>query len=232
VTPTQRILIIEDDRAVASSLSDGLKQAGYALRWEKTGEAGIAAARSYHPHLIILDVQLPDGTGFDVCRQMRQLKLHPPILMLTVRKEMVDKVLGLEMGADDYVTKPFEWPELLSRIRALLRRAYGEFTGVSGDLFHAGDLVINLTQGTVERDDKPVNLSPTEFRLLAYLARHAGQAFSRSHLLEAVWGYSATLENEHMVNVYIRRLREKVERDPGRPALILTVPGIGYRLAR
>jgi DNA-binding response OmpR family regulator len=229
--PTQ-ILLIEDDRAVASSLQDGLKQAGYTVQWEKTAAGGVSAVRAQVPHLIILDVQLPDGTGFDVCRQIRQLKMFPPILMLTVRRDTVDKVLGLEMGADDYVTKPYDWHELLSRIRALLRRAYGEFAETSGDLLYAADLAVDLAKGTVERAGKAISLTPTEFHLLVHLVRHPGQVFSRAQLLDAVWGYDAAPESEHIVNVYVRRLREKVEYDPSRPSLILTVPGLGYRLAR
>jgi DNA-binding response OmpR family regulator len=227
-----RILLIEDDRAVAASLQDGLKGAGYTVRWEKDGASGVAAARSQPPHLIILDVQLPDGTGFDVCREIRQLKLFPPILMLTVRGDTVDKVLGLEMGADDYVTKPYDWHELLSRIRSLLRRAFGEFSEPGDDRLYAGDLAIDLAKGSVDRAGKSLNLTPTEFRFLAHLARHPGQVFSRAQILEAVWAYSATPENERMVTVYVRRLREKVEWDPNNPTLILTVPGLGYRLAR
>ncbi len=227
-----RILLIEDDRAVASSLQDGLKGAGYTVRWEKTGSSGVQAARSQAPQLIILDIQLPDGPGFDVCRQIRQWKIHAPILMLTVRRETVDKVLGLEMGADDYVTKPYDWHELLSRIRALLRRAYGEFAETGSDILYAGDLAINLAKGAVERAGKAINLTGTEFRFLAHLARYPGQVFSRAQLLDAVWGYTSTPENERMVTVYVRRLREKVEWEPSQPTLILTVPGLGYRLAR
>jgi DNA-binding response OmpR family regulator len=143
----------------------------------------------------------------------------------------MDKVLGLEMGADDYVTKPYSLRELLSRIRALLRRAYGEFSAASADLLYAGDLVIDRGRGQVWRDDQLINLRPTEFWLLVFLARHPGQALSRGQILDAVWGYDADVESERVVTVYVRRLREKVELDPSHPSLILTVPGIGYRLA-
>jgi DNA-binding response OmpR family regulator len=143
----------------------------------------------------------------------------------------MDKVLGLEMGADDYVTKPYSLRELLSRIRALLRRSYGDLSGVEADLLYVEDLVIDRTKGQVWRGDQLLNLSPTEFRLLVYLARHRGKALSRVQILEAVWGFDAALESETTVNVNVRRLRKKVELDPSRPDLILTVPGIGYRLA-
>jgi DNA-binding response OmpR family regulator len=224
------ILLIEDDPAVARSLQDGLERDGYAVIWKASGQEGIQAACEQAPHLIILDVRLPDGSGFDVCRQMRQLGLRQPILMLTVQQDEMDKVLGLEMGADDYVTKPFRLRELLSRIRALLRRAYGELSAAGADLLYAGDLVIDRGRGQVARGSHLVKLTPIEFRLLVYLAQNPGQALSRAQILDTVWGYAADVESERTVNVHIRRLREKVELDPSRPALILTVPGIGYRL--
>jgi DNA-binding response OmpR family regulator len=229
-----RILLIEDDPAVARSLQDGLERDGYQVIWKNSGVQGIELARNQAqpPHLIILDVRLPDGSGFDVCRQMRQLGLRQPILMLTVQQDELDKVLGLEMGADDYVTKPYSLRELLSRIRALLRRAYGELSAGATELLYAGDLVIDWGRGQVRRGEQALNLTPTEFRLLAFLAQHPGQALSRAQILDAVWGYEADVDSERTVNVHVRRLREKVELDPGRPALILTVPGIGYRLVR
>ncbi|MDE2993944.1 MAG: response regulator transcription factor, partial [Chloroflexota bacterium] len=169
-------------------------------------------------------------SGFDFCRQLRELKLRQPILMLTVRRDETAKVLGLEMGADDYVTKPYSLSELLSRVRALLRRAYGELSVAGAEVLYAGDLVIDRSRAQVWRGRHLVNLTPTEFRLLVYLAQHPGQALSRAQILDAVWGYSAEVESQRTVNVHVRRLREKVERDPGHPALILTVPGTGYRL--
>lgn len=226
----RNILLIEDDPAVANSLIDGLEQANFQVTWQKNGRDGINYARDRHPHLIILDVRLPDETGFDVCRQLRQLKLRQPILMLTARREEADKVLGLEMGADDYVTKPFSLRELLSRIRALLRRAYGELATNSGNQLYAADLVIDQDKGVVWRGDDRIDLTPIELRLLAYLARHPGQALSRGQILNAVWGTTTDIDNERTVNVHIRRLREKVELEPGKPNLILTVPGVGYRL--
>jgi DNA-binding response OmpR family regulator len=224
------ILLIEDDPAVARSLQDGLERERYVVTWKATGTEGVSYARDHNPHLIILDVRLPDGSGFDFCRQMRQSGLRQPILMLTVRADETDKVLGLEMGADDYVTKPYSLRELLSRVRALLRRAYGEFARADADLLYASDLVIDRGRGQVWRGEELINLTPTEFRLLVFLARHPGQALSRAQIIDAVWGYAADVESERAVNVHIRRLREKVELDPSRPALILTVPGIGYRL--
>jgi DNA-binding response OmpR family regulator len=226
-----QILLIEDDPAVARSLQDGLERDGYEVIWKETGSAGVQYAREHSPHLIILDVRLPDSSGFDVCRELRQLKLRQPILILTVRRDEVDKVLGLEMGADDYMTKPYSLRELLSRVRALLRRAYGELAATDGDLLYAADLVIDRGRGQVWRGDHPLSLTPTEFRLLTFLAQHREQAVSRQQILDAVWGYTAEIESERTVNVHIRRLREKVEHDPSRPQLILTVPGIGYRFS-
>jgi DNA-binding response OmpR family regulator len=176
-------------------------------------------------------VRLPDGSGFDFCRKIREQGLRQPILILTVQREEVDKVLGLEMGADDYLTKPYSPRELLARVRALLRRAYGDLSSVDSDLLYAGDLVIDWSRGQVRRGNKELNLTPTEFRLLAYVARNAGRALTRSQILEAVWGYDTNLEDDHTISVHIRRLREKIEADASRPELILTVPGIGYRFA-
>jgi DNA-binding response OmpR family regulator len=232
MAPAARLLLIEDDPAVARSLRDGLERDGYGVAWKSTGAEGIAYAQDFAPQLIILDVRLPDGSGFDVCRRMRELGLRQPLLMLTVRSDEADKVLGLEMGADDYLTKPYSLRELISRIRALLRRAYGELASADADLLYAGDLVIDRTRAQVRRDDRIINLTPIEFRLLVYLAQHPGQALSRSQMLDAVWGYAADVDNERTVNVHIRRLREKIELDPSHPSLILTVPGIGYRLVK
>ena len=226
------LLLVEDDPAIARSLRDGLEREGYHVTHTARGADGIAIAQEHNPQLIILDVRLPDMLGFDVCRRLRELGLRQPIMMLTARQEELDKVLGLEMGADDYVTKPFSLRELLSRIRALLRRAYGELSSADADLLYAGDFVVDRTRGLVKRGQQTLNLTPIEFRLLVYLAQHPGQALTRAQILDAVWGYAADVDSERTVTVHIRRLREKVEIDPSRPSLILTVPGIGYRLAK
>ncbi len=225
------ILIVEDDPSVAQGLRTGLEREGYAVTWKDTGAEGVRFARDQQPQLIILDVRLPDGSGFDFCRQMRNFGLRQPIMMLTVQRDEIDKILGLEMGADDYLTKPYKLGELRARVRALLRRAYGELSATEADVQYIGDLVIDRTRGQVSRGNRVLNLSPTEFRLLVYFARHPGQALTRAQLLDAVWGYDADVDDENTVTVSIRRLREKIEVDPAHPALILTVPGIGYRLA-
>jgi DNA-binding response OmpR family regulator len=200
--------------------------------WRKEGRSGIALAQEQQPHLIILDIRLPDGSGLDFCREMRSLNLKQPILMLTARRDELDKVLGLEMGADDYLTKPYGLRELLARIRASLRRAYGDLSNQTTDqtCLYIADLTINLDTAEVLRGSESLNLTPTEYRLLVFLARHPGQALSRSQILEAVWQDTAGIESDRTVNVHIRRLREKVELNPSQPTLILTVPGIGYRL--
>jgi DNA-binding response OmpR family regulator len=225
------ILLIEDDPAIAESLSEGLGREGYPVHWESTGTGGVAYARSKSPRLVVLDVRLPDGSGFDFCKEMRRLGLRQPILILTVQNDELDKVLGLEMGADDYLTKPYKLRELIARVRALLRRAYGELSTTEADQLYIGDVVIDRTRARVARGERQINLTPTEFRLLVFMAQHPGQVFSRSQLMEQVWGYSAEYYDEKTVNVHIRRLREKIEVDPGKPRLILTVAGMGYRLA-
>ncbi len=224
------ILLIEDDPAVAQSLRAGLEREGYTVVWKADGAAGAAYARERRPHLILLDIRLPDMSGLDVCRALRQQGVRLPIIMLTARREEMDKVLGLEMGADDYVTKPFGLRELLARIRAQMRRAYGDLSATGGDVLYVADLCIDRGRGVVLRGKETLALTPIEFRLLVHLAQHAGQALTRAQLLDAVWGYAADVESERTVNVHIRRLREKVELEPGKPQIILTVPGIGYRL--
>jgi DNA-binding response OmpR family regulator len=226
----QRILLIEDDPAIGQSLLDGFRAHGFEPYLCSTGASGVTYAKGNSPHLIVLDIRLPDGSGFDFCRQMRQQGIKQPIIMLTAQHEEMDKVLGLEMGADDYVTKPFSLRELVSRVRAQLRRTYGDYALAESDSVLVHDLTLEQTTGQARRGDQVISLTPIEFRLLTYLARHRGQALSRAQIVEAVWGYAPDLESEKSVNVHIRRLREKIELKPEEPAIILTVPGIGYRL--
>ncbi|HEX9330328.1 MAG TPA: response regulator transcription factor [Anaerolineales bacterium] len=227
-----RILVIEDDPAIGQSLLDGFKQHGFKAELRKTGSSGMEYAQKHSPHLILLDIRLPDGSGFDFCRQMRNLGLHQPIIILTAQHDELDKVLGLEMGADDYITKPFSLRELVSRVRAQLRRAYGDYSSAESSVVVINDLVLEQAKGQVRRGEEVINLTPIEFRLLFYLARHRGQALSRAQIVEAVWGFAPDIESEKTVNVHIRRLREKIELNPDQPSLILTVPGIGYRMAK
>ena len=226
---SEKILLIEDDPAVAKTIIEALEREVYAVVWRSTGRDGIETAAQHPPHLIILDVRLPDGSGFDFCRQLREKKHNQPILMLTVQKDELDRVLGLEMGADAYMTKPFSLRELLATVRALLRRAYGQLSTAESNQIVLRDMLIDLDAGAVKRGRDELALTPTEFRLLVYLARNSGVALSRSQILEQVWGYD-DVESERTVNVHIRRLREKIEIEPSKPSLILTVPGVGYRL--
>lgn len=226
MTGAYQILLVEDDPGIAGSLQTALIREGYSVHWKADERSGVAYARDFTPHLVILDVRLPDGSGFDFCHQMRQLGVRQPIVMLTVQAEEMGKVIGLEMGADDYVTKPFSLRELLSR----LRRAYGELAMSEGDLLYAEDLVIDRRRGKVLHGDDVINVTPTELRLLTYLAQHPNQVLSREQILEAVWGYDSTPDTEQVVTVNIRRLREKIERDPSDPTLVLTVPDLGYKL--
>ena len=225
----QRLLLIEDDPAIAKSVTDSLEREGYAVAWRNNGASGIEYAEQAQPQLIVLDVRLPDGSGFDVCRELRRRKFRQPILMLTVRNDEVDKVLGLEMGADAYMTKPFSLRELQATIRALLRRAYGDLSSAESNQLNAHDITIDLDRSEVKRGNDLINLTPTEYRLLVYLTRHKGHALTRGQILDAVWGYNDA-DSERTVNVHMRRLREKVEITPSKPQLILTVPGVGYRL--
>ena len=228
---TYSILVIEDDPAVAEGLVEGIGGEGFSVHWESTGGGGVAYAREHAPSLIVLDVRLPDGSGFDFCRQMRLAGMRQPILMLTVQSDELDKVLGLEMGADDYLTKPYRLRELIARIRSLLRRTYGELSSAEADVLYVGDLVIDRTRATVTADGRELNLTPTEYRLFVFLAQHPGQVFSRAQLLEKVWGGDAEFYDDKTVSVHVRRLREKIESEPSNPQLLLTVPGLGYRLA-
>jgi len=167
-----KILVIEDDPAIGQSLLDGLSQHGFHAELCKTGTSGIMYAQKQTPHLVVLDIRLPDGSGFDFCRQIRQMGLRQPIIMLTAQHDEVDKVLGLEMGADDYMTKPFSMRELVSRIRAQLRRAYGDYSSAESAVVVLNDLVLEQATGQVRRGDEILNLTPIEFRLLMFLARH------------------------------------------------------------
>lgn len=228
--PTESILIVEDERAVARGLQYALELEGYQILLAENGQKGLDLARTQAPHIILLDIRLPDLSGFDVCRQLRAEGQRMPILMLTARDEAIDKVLGLELGADDYVIKPYDLRELIARIRALLRRAYGELSEAArGERFHFGPIDLDLEKLEVTRHGKTVTLTPTEFRLLRYLASNPNRPLGRETLIEAVWGYSSPVGSDRTVDVHIRHLREKLEDDPANPRWITTVRGLGYQ---
>jgi len=226
----EKILIVEDERAVARGLEYGLEAEGFSVLVAENGQKALDRARTEKPHLILLDIRLPDISGFDVCRQLRGEGARMPILMLTARDEAIDKVLGLELGADDYVVKPYDLRELIARIRALLRRAYGELSETTlGKSITFGDIEINLELLRVTRAGETVFLTPTEFRLLRYLVENPRRPVSRAALIEAVWGYASDIGSDRTVDVHIRHLREKLEDDPANPKWIITVRGAGYK---
>jgi len=222
----QKILIIEDEEALRMTLSDRLESECYAVDCAVDGEEGFQKSTTGAFDLIILDVGLPRRNGFDLCRDVRQAGLITPILMLTARGQTIDKVLGLKIGADDYVTKPFEMLELMARVEALLRRAPSR--PPAHEVRQFGPLRIDLRGTEVTRDGKAVNLSAREFQLLQYFVEHAGATISRNELLKEVWGYS-TETFTRTVDVHIVSLRQKIENDPKQPQLIITVPGLGYK---
>lgn len=227
---SESILIVEDERAVARGLEYALQDEGFDVLIAETGQDALGLARTQDPDLILLDIRLPDISGFDVCRQLRQEGKRQPILMLTALDEPVDKVLGLELGADDYVVKPYNLRELIARIRALLRRAYGELSKSSqGETITFGDVVLDLEQLRVTRAGLAIYLTPTEFRLLRYLTSHPNRPVSRENLIEAVWGYDSDIGSDRTVDVHIRHLRQKLEPNPADPRWLVTVRGFGYK---
>ncbi len=226
------ILVVEDEFAVARGLQYALQQEGYEVTVASNGEEGLAVAGELAPDLIILDVRLPGIDGFELLRRLRATGSKAPVLMLTARDDEVDKVIGLELGADDYLTKPFGLRELMSRIKALLRRAYGDLAdAVGGRQIRHKDLVIDLERRRVLRGQKRINLTATEFELLRHLAARPGRVFSRRELLELVRDYEALDQDEKTINVHVSHLREKLEDDPTNPSFILTVRGAGYAFA-
>jgi DNA-binding response OmpR family regulator len=229
----ERILIVEDERAVARGLEYALTSEGFSVMVAETGQRALELANRQDYHLILLDLRLPNLSGFDVCRQLRAEGRRMPILMLTARDEELDKVLGLELGADDYVVKPYSLRELLSRIRALLRRAYGDLaTAAEHERVAFDGIVVDLERLQVFRGGCLVDLTPTEFRLLRYLVTNPDRPLSRDALIEAVWGYDSSIGTGRTVDVHIRHLREKLEDDPSHPRWLVTVRGIGYKFER
>jgi DNA-binding response OmpR family regulator len=226
---SRTVLFVEDDAAFAVGMIDRLRSEGYDVEWAQTGPAGYEMALARAFDLIVLDIMLPGKNGFDICRDLRREGVTAPVLMLTSRGEVVDRVVGLKLGADDYVQKNCEPVELMARIEALLRRAGGA-AAVSAERAEFGDLRVDLRGHVVTRAGKPVTLSPVEFRLLEYLIERRGTLVTRQELLENVWNLSAdTLSRT--VDVHIAGLRKKIEEDPRYPRFLLTVKGAGYKLA-
>lgn len=231
----KRALIIEDDQHIIDLLTLHLQDLGFDTHHATSGTEGVRMALGQGHDLIILDLMLPDLDGFEVCKKIREENKQVPLLMLTARAEELDKVLGLELGADDYITKPFSIREFIARVKALVRRVEtdrGELNEKGPDeVLREGGLSIHLTNRTVEREGRKIDLTRKEFDLLALLARNPGRAFNRQQLLDAVWGYQYEGYN-HTVNSHINRLRSKIEEDPTNPSYIQTVWGYGYRFAR
>jgi len=229
----ETILVVEDEPSVARGLEYGLKAEGFSVLVAPNGKRALEIVREGRPHLVLLDIRLPDMSGFDVCRALREEGRALPILMVTARDEEVDKVLGLELGADDYIVKPFSLRELLSRVRAALRRAYGELSSPSGtERVSFGGIDVDLQRMRVSRGQRTVALTPTEYRLLRHLVTHPDHVFSRESLLEIVWGYDSAVESQRTVDVHMRHLREKLEEDPAAPRWLVTVRGTGYMFAQ
>ncbi len=226
------ILIVEDEHAVARGVQYALQQEGYSVTLARSGEEGLEFATQQAPDLVILDVRLPGIDGFEVLRRLRASGSKAPVLVLTARDDEVDKVIGLELGADDYLTKPFGLRELMSRIKALLRRAYGDLAdAVGGRVIRHRDLVVDLERRRVQRGRRRVSLTATEFEILRHLASRPGRVYSRRELLELIRDYEALDQDEKTINVHVSHLREKLEDDPSDPAFILTVRGAGYAFA-
>jgi two-component system, OmpR family, alkaline phosphatase synthesis response regulator PhoP len=229
VSTDANILLVEDEAGLRMTLGDRLATEGYQVDYATNGDEAFEKATRLPFDLILLDVMLPRKSGFDVCRDIRRAGLITPILMLTARGQTVDKVLGLKIGADDYLTKPFEMMELMARIEALLRRAPAKPISQQA-LYHFGPLTVDLRGTSVSRDGKPVRLSAREFQLLRYFIEHRGATLSRDQILKDVWGYSADTFTR-TVDVHVASLRQKLEKDPKQPELILTVQGLGYKFA-
>lgn len=218
-----RILVVDDDAALAEMLTLVLQNDGFESRIVGRGDEALEAFRDYGPDLVLLDLMLPGTDGIEVCRQIRA-ESGAPIVMLTAKSDTVDVVLGLESGADDYISKPFKPKELVARVRARMRR----FADPDPEMVAVGDLVIDIAGHSVARDGEPISLTPLEFDLLVCLARKPRQVFTREMLLEQVWGYRHAADTR-LVNVHVQRLRAKVERDPESPVIVVTVRGVGYK---
>jgi len=227
----KRILLVEDEAGLVLTLTDRLTKEGYSVDSATDGPSGFKRATTESFDLLILDVMLPHSSGLDVCRDLRQRGIRTPILMLTAKSQVVDKVVGLKLGADDYLSKPFEMMELLARIEALLRRASGRTATSSNEgSYEFGTIRVDFRSTEVFRDGQPIDLSAREFKLLRYFIEHRGATISRDELLNAVWGYDA-MPFTRTVDVHVAWLRQKLEPNPRHPQFILTVHGMGYRFA-
>ncbi len=227
------ILVVEDDPDLVALLDLHLRDLGYAVETASSGTRGLEMARRGDYRLLVLDVMLPGLDGMEVCKRLRNERKDLPVLMLTARSDEFDRVLGLELGADDYLTKPFSIRELLARVKAILRRVDVEAQrarALPDDVLTYGDLVLDTEKRRVTLRGAPLDLTNKEYELLLLFAQHPGRAYSRQELLDLVWGYSYS-GYSHTVNSHINRLRGKIEDDPAQPRFVKTVWGVGYRFA-
>jgi two-component system alkaline phosphatase synthesis response regulator PhoP len=220
------VLIVEDDEAMAVALEDGFKYEGYKVRVARDGSAGLRLANEVNHDLIVLDVMLPKISGLDVCKKIRRHGSKVPVIMLTARGQEIDKVLGLKTGADDYVTKPFSFLELMARVEALLRRCAGYEDEIG--TYRFGDVEVDFKRGEATKGKQSISLSPREFKLLRFLVDHRGEILPRERLLDAVWGYE-NVPFTRTVDMHIAKLRKKIEDNPQDPAFIVTVHRVGYK---
>lgn len=229
---SKRILIVEDEKNIVDILSFNLGREGYDTLEALDGKTGLQLALEQDPDLILLDLMLPEMNGFDVCRALREQGRTTPVIMLTAREEETDKVLGLELGADDYITKPFSMRELLARVKANIRRsdmvAITEPTAKGRSKLDLGRVVVDTDLLVVYKDGKALDLTQREYELIKFLAAQPGKVFSREALMEHVWNYEGYVGDVRAVDVAVRRLREKLEDDPASPTFIVTRRGLGY----
>ena len=224
----KRILLVEDEPGLVLTLSDRLTREGYTVQTASDGQSGLERAAGEPYDLVLLDVMLPRLGGFDVLKELRKRNVETPVIMLTARGQVVDKVVGLKLGADDYVTKPFEMVELLARIEAKLRRAPVTIHPAEGYQF--GDIRVDFRRAELTKEGAPLELSAREFQLLKYFIEHRGATLTREELLNEVWGYNA-MPSTRTVDVHVAWLRQKIEPNPRHPQFILTVHGMGYKFA-
>src|SRR5215470_1394682 len=221
-----KVLIVEDDQAMAVALRDGFEYEGYSVAVAKDGASGLQVASERDIDLIILDVMLPKVSGLDICKKLRNAGNAVPIILLTARGQEIDKVLGLKLGADDYVTKPFSFMELAARVEAVLRRTSKRINKL--DHVRFGDVTLDFVRCDASKKGEKIELSPREFKLLGYFIQHSGEVVTRDQLLDAVWGYDS-FPLTRTVDTHIAKLRQKIEDDPGDPRHIITVHRAGYK---
>ncbi|UWG98609.1 response regulator transcription factor [Dehalobacter sp. DCM] len=225
---SKKILVVEDEEAISRLISYNLKKEGYDVTVSADGINGLAKIRSEKPDLLILDIMLPGIDGYEICQTVRRENSALPVIMLSARADEVDRVLGLELGGDDYLTKPFSPRELIARVRALLRRTQNLRDTLDHDIFTIGGLSVDFSAREIKVDNQTVPLTPKEFELLEFLIRNKGKVVSRDQLLDRVWNYDFAGDTR-IVDVHVSRLREKIEPDPKNPTYIQTVRGVGYR---